>query len=212
MFWSMHYFQNSTYLDSATLMNFSFSTKLNALLTQIGRYGIELGTLVGNFGDPSKLHFHNLIGSPSIRLQTLFVGETWYCMTSQPNESTKIKTNAYQCAVPKFQERPSNNLKPKFKNLESLRSTLEWRVTLVRPWTPSLNLPKYNCFVLSNFLTNTQNNHQYPHVYDQLQEIQVSPPQTHPLQSTMKDMLTSNDSYCPSHNYPLGIINLLAKA
>jgi hypothetical protein len=31
------------------------------------------------------------------------------------------------------------------------------------------------------------------------------------LQSIMKDMLTNNDSYCPSHNYPLEIINLLAK-
>ncbi len=81
--------ENSTYLDSVALMNFSFSTNLNALLPQIGWYGIGLGTPIGSFGDPSKLHFHNLIGNPSIGPQTLFVGETLYCMTSQPNESTK---------------------------------------------------------------------------------------------------------------------------
>jgi hypothetical protein len=70
-------------------MNFFFSKDLNALLAQIGQYGIGLGTSVGSFGDPSKLHFHNLIGSPSIKLQTLFMGETLYYMIGQPNESTK---------------------------------------------------------------------------------------------------------------------------
>jgi hypothetical protein len=78
----MPYFQNSTYLDSPTLMNFSFSIDFNASLPQIGRYGTRLGTPIGNFGDPSKLHFHNLIGGPYVELQTLFVDETLFYMTS----------------------------------------------------------------------------------------------------------------------------------
>jgi hypothetical protein len=54
-------FQKSTYLDSPTFMNFSLSTNLDASLPQIGRYGIGLGTPMGNFDDPSRLAFHNLI-------------------------------------------------------------------------------------------------------------------------------------------------------
>jgi hypothetical protein len=36
------------------MVNFSFSTYLNASLSQIGLYGIAFGTPIGNFGDPSK--------------------------------------------------------------------------------------------------------------------------------------------------------------
>jgi hypothetical protein len=54
-------FQKSTYLDSPTFMNFSLSTNLDTSLPQIGQYGIGLGTPIGNFDDPSRLAFHNLI-------------------------------------------------------------------------------------------------------------------------------------------------------
>jgi hypothetical protein len=52
--------------------------------------------LVGNFGDPSTLAFHNWIRGPYVGLQMLSIGETLYYITNQPNESTKrsIK-NAY---------------------------------------------------------------------------------------------------------------------
>jgi hypothetical protein len=43
--------------------------------------GTGLGTPIGSFGDPSKLHFHNLIGSPFVKLQTLSMDETVYYMT-----------------------------------------------------------------------------------------------------------------------------------
>jgi hypothetical protein len=49
------------YLDSPTLINFSFSIDLNASLPQIGGHGTRLGVLVGNFGDPLELAFYNLI-------------------------------------------------------------------------------------------------------------------------------------------------------
>jgi hypothetical protein len=77
------------YLDYLTLINFSLSTNLIASWPQIGRYGIWLGTLVGNFGKPYALTFHNWIGSSFVGLQTLLVGETLYYITGQPDESTK---------------------------------------------------------------------------------------------------------------------------
>jgi len=36
------------------------------------------------------LVFHNWIGGPSVKLQTLSVGETLYCIIGQSDESTKI--------------------------------------------------------------------------------------------------------------------------
>jgi len=56
------------YLDSSTLMNFSFYTYLNASWPKIGQYGTRLRILIGNFGDPLGLIFQNLIGGPSIGL------------------------------------------------------------------------------------------------------------------------------------------------
>jgi hypothetical protein len=74
----------------------------------IGRYGIRLGTLIGNFGELSRVAFHNLIGGPSIGLQTGSVGETMYFIINQPNESTK---NLNRCIL----ICPTNVLKPTFK-------------------------------------------------------------------------------------------------
>jgi hypothetical protein len=85
----MSCFQNSTHLDSVTLMNYSFSIDLNASLTQIGLYGTKFETPIGSFGDPSRLHFHNVTIGPFVRLQTLYVGETLYCMIGQLDKSTK---------------------------------------------------------------------------------------------------------------------------
>jgi hypothetical protein len=56
------------YLDSPTLMNFFLFIDLDTSLPQIGQYGIGLGTPIGNFGDPSRLAFHNLISGASIGL------------------------------------------------------------------------------------------------------------------------------------------------
>ncbi len=81
--------KNPLYLDSPELINFYVSSDLDASLPQIERYRTRLKTLVGNFGEPSTLAFHNLIQGPSIELQTRFVGETLYCITGQPNRSTK---------------------------------------------------------------------------------------------------------------------------
>jgi len=91
-------FQKSTYLDNLKLRNFSLSTNLNASLPQIGRYKIGLGTIVGNFGEPFQLAFHNLIKGPSIGLHTWSLGETLYCITGQFEESTY----AYQYALLMF--------------------------------------------------------------------------------------------------------------
>jgi len=55
------------------------------------------------------------------------------------------------------------------------------------PW----KLPKCSYFDLSTFFTNVKSNHQCPHLYDQLQGIPIKPPQTFPLQSTNKQMLTN---------------------
>jgi len=70
-------------LGNLTLITFSLSIDLNASWPQIMRYGIRLGIPIGSFGDPLGLVFHNLVGGPSIRLQTLFVGETLYCIIGQ---------------------------------------------------------------------------------------------------------------------------------
>jgi hypothetical protein len=102
-------FQKSTYLDNLELINFFFSINLNASFHQIGRYRIGLGILIGNFGESSRLAFHNLIGGPSIGLQIGFVGETMYCITNQPNKSTK---NLNKCIL----ICPTNVLRPSFKH------------------------------------------------------------------------------------------------
>ncbi len=108
MFCSMFYFQNSMYLDSLTLINFSFSTNLTASWPQIERCGTRLGSQVGIFGDPSSLAFHNQIGGPSMGLQMLSIGEILYCITNQPNESTK---NLKRCIL----VRPTKVSTPSFK-------------------------------------------------------------------------------------------------
>jgi hypothetical protein len=63
-------FQKFTYLDSPKLINFSPSINLDASLPQIGQNRIGFGIIVGNFGEPSRLAFHNLIEGPSIGLHT----------------------------------------------------------------------------------------------------------------------------------------------
>jgi hypothetical protein len=87
-------------------MNYFFSMDLNASLPQIGLYGTRLGTPVGSFGDPSKLHFHNFIEGPCVRLQTLYVGKTLYCMIGQLDKSTK-KLNKCRLMCPTQVSRPS---------------------------------------------------------------------------------------------------------
>jgi len=77
------------HLDSSTLMNFSLSTDLNASWPKIGQYGTRLKILTSNFGDPLGLIFQNLIGGPSMGLQTHYVGEVLYNITCQLDESTK---------------------------------------------------------------------------------------------------------------------------
>jgi len=51
-----------------TLINFSLSINLTSSWPQIGRYGIRLGTLIGSFGDPLALTFHNWIKGVSMGL------------------------------------------------------------------------------------------------------------------------------------------------
>jgi hypothetical protein len=58
---------------------------------------------------------------------------------------------------------------------------------------------KCSYFDLSTFFTNIKSNHQCAHVYDQLQGIQIKPPQTLPLQSTNKQLLTNA-------NFKVGLI------
>jgi hypothetical protein len=70
-------------------MNFSLFTDLDTLLAQIGQYGTWLRTPIGNFGDPFKLIFHNLISGASIKFQTRFMGEILYYIIGHPNKSTK---------------------------------------------------------------------------------------------------------------------------
>jgi hypothetical protein len=82
-------FQTSTYLDNPTLIKKKFSINLDASLPQIGWSRIGVGTEVCNFGDPFGLASHSLIGKASMGLQTRFMGETLYCMTSQHTKSTK---------------------------------------------------------------------------------------------------------------------------
>ncbi len=176
MFWSIPCFQNSRYLDSPALMNYFFSTDLNTSSPQIGQYGTRFGTLVGSFGDPSKFDFHNSTRGSSVGLQTLYVGETLYYMIGQPNESTKnlnkcISMCLTKVSRPFFKQHTTQVLK-----FGSLGSIAKWRVVLMKPWKPSSNLPKYNCFSFSNFLKITQSTCQYLHMYDQLQEIWTSPP------------------------------------
>jgi hypothetical protein len=77
------------YLDSPTLMNFSLSNDLDTSLPQIGRYGIGLGILVGNYSDPFGLAFHNLIGGISIRFQIGYVEEILYFIIGHLEQSTK---------------------------------------------------------------------------------------------------------------------------
>jgi len=163
----MPYFQNSTYLDNSTLINFSLCTTLIASWSQIGRYGTRLGTLVANFGDPFTLVFHNWIVGPSIGLQMLLVSEALYYVIGQPYESTK---NLKKCIL----IRPTKASRLFFKLLRTqvlnygiFESTSEWKVSLAKSWKPSSNLPKYNCFALLTFWTNIQNIHQYFHVFDQ---------------------------------------------
>ncbi len=77
------------YLDSLKLIIFSFSTNLDASLPRIGWYKTRLGTPIGNFGELSRLAFHNLIKGTSIGLHTIYVGETLYCIINQLEKSAK---------------------------------------------------------------------------------------------------------------------------
>jgi hypothetical protein len=45
--------------------------------------------LIGNFGDPLGLAFHNLIKGTFVGLRIRYVGETLYYIIGQPVESTK---------------------------------------------------------------------------------------------------------------------------
>jgi len=101
-------FQKSTYLDIPKLIKFSFSIDLNASLPQIGWYKTGLRILVGNFGDPFGLTFHNLIRGPSIELHTRSMGETLYCIIGQLKQSTK---NLNICIL----ICPTNVSRPSFK-------------------------------------------------------------------------------------------------
>jgi hypothetical protein len=83
-------FYKSTYLDSPKLINFPLSIELDASLPQIGWYKIGLGTLVGNFGEPFGLAFHNMINAHLLDSTHDLVGETSYCITCKRYESTKI--------------------------------------------------------------------------------------------------------------------------
>jgi hypothetical protein len=74
----MNCFQNSTYSNNPTLINFSLSTDLTTSWPQIQRYGTRLGSPINNFGDPSTLAFHNWIGGPSVGLQMISINETLY--------------------------------------------------------------------------------------------------------------------------------------
>jgi hypothetical protein len=75
---------------------------------------------LGNFGDPLKLAFHNLIKGAFVGLQTKSMGETLYYIISQTNESIKnLKRCIYRYALPKSQNHPSNNLLPTTYNLKS---------------------------------------------------------------------------------------------
>jgi hypothetical protein len=89
-------FQKSMYLDSLTLMNFSLSNDLDTSLPQTGWYGARLGILVGNFGDPFGLAFHNLISGISIRFQTKSVGKILYNIIDHLEESTE---NVNRCIL-----------------------------------------------------------------------------------------------------------------
>jgi hypothetical protein len=71
-------FYNSTYLNNSTMINFFLSTNLIASWPQIGRYGTRLETLIGSFGDPSELVFHNWNASPFMGFQTILISETLY--------------------------------------------------------------------------------------------------------------------------------------
>ncbi len=61
-------------------------------------------------------------------------------------------------------------------------------------------------------LTNSQNIHQYFHVYGHQQEILISFLQTHPSQLTMKEMPRNVNLCCLSSSYPFRASIFLAKA
>jgi hypothetical protein len=67
-----------------------FSAHLNASLPQNEQIWNEGCDSNMQLGDPLKLTFHNLIGGPSMKLQTLSMGETSYCLTSQSNKLKNI--------------------------------------------------------------------------------------------------------------------------
>ncbi len=109
----MNYFQNSTYLNNPTLINFYFSTDLATSRPQIWWYGTGLGTSIYNFGDPSTLGFHDWIKGPSMGLQMISIGETLYYIIGHPNESTKnLKICISIC--------PMKVSKPSFKQQRTL--------------------------------------------------------------------------------------------
>jgi len=139
---SMNCFQNSTYLNSPTLINFSLSTNLIASWPQIGRYGTRLGTLVSNFGDPSTLTFHNWIGGPSMGLQMISISETLYYIIGQLHESTKnLKICILVC--------PTKVFKPSFKQL---------RTHVLKSGISSINcgMKGFSCETMKPFIKSTK--------------------------------------------------------
>jgi len=75
------------------------------------------GTLVSNFGDPSRLAFHNLIDGTSIGFQRWYVGEILYFITCHLDESIK-KLNICISVCPTKVSRPSFK-QPKTQDLKS---------------------------------------------------------------------------------------------
>jgi hypothetical protein len=131
------------------------------------------------------------------------MGETLYCITNQPDESTKNLKNAYWYALPKSQNHPSKTYYPRLKIWNLLNHLRNKQAS---------NQPKHNYFVLFIFLTNTQNILQYLYVYGQQQEIPISLLQTRPSHSSMKEMLANAKFCCLSHSYPFGVTNLSTMA
>ncbi len=161
-------------MDYLVWVNFSFSTDLNTSLSQIKQYGARLGTLVGSFGDVVQS-----------------IGQL-------DNSTMNLKKCILIC--------PTKVLRPSFKqptthNFKYRICWINWRMkghsydTMIT----FMKLPKCSYFDLSTFFTNVKSNHQCPHVYDQLQGIPIKPPETFPLWSTNKQMLTNA-------NFKVGLI------
>jgi hypothetical protein len=74
----------SKYLEIPPLMNFSFSTNLDASSPHIGWNGTSFGTPTGNLSCLEAYSCHSRIGGPSYGLHNDFVEETLYHIISHP--------------------------------------------------------------------------------------------------------------------------------